>query len=146
MGAAPDHDYLKYWRVIKYFAKRKYQVSSAYLDMLLFLYSEKYFNKTTFKEYGQLLSWDANRFYRLIKQGYIQKWREKTGRQATLYQLTYKAKRMINSVYKKLNGEEIPEYTNPMFRHDATYMQKVTKKFIKKLNKSIKQQQHLSHL
>ena len=52
---------------------------------------------------------------------------------------------MINSVYKKLNGEEIPDYTNPMFRHDATYMQKVTKKFIKKLNKSIKQQQHLSH-
>ena len=49
MGAAPDHDYLKYWRVVKYFAKRKYQVSSADLDMLLFLYSEKYFNKTTFK-------------------------------------------------------------------------------------------------
>ena len=48
MGSAPDHDYLKYWRVVKYFAKRKYQVSSADLDMLLFLYSEKYFNKTTF--------------------------------------------------------------------------------------------------
>ena len=46
-------------------------------------------------------------------------WRKKQGKETTLYELTYKAKRMINSFYKKLNGEEIIEYTNPMFRHDA---------------------------
>ena len=51
---------------------------------------------------------------------------------------------MINSVYKKLNGEEIPEATNPLFKHDASYMQKVFRSFIKKLNKSIQQQRHLS--
>ena len=136
MGAAPDHDYLKYWRVVKYFAKRKYQVSSADLDMLLFLYSEKYFNKTTFKEYGQLLSWDANRFYRLIKQGYIQKWREKTGRQATLYQLTYKAKRMIRNIYNKLNGEDYPTtyVNNPLFKHDVSFRDKVYRNFMKSIN------------
>ena len=51
---------------------------------------------------------------------------------------------MINNVYKKLNGEEIPEVTNPLFRHDASYMDKVFKNYIKKLNKTIKQQQHPS--
>ena len=71
-------------------------------------------------------------------------WRKRQGKEATLYELTYKAKRMINSVYKKLNGEEIPEATNPLFKHDASYMQKVFRSFIKKLNKSIQQQRHLS--
>ena len=104
--------------------------------MLLFLYSEKYFNKTTFKEYGQLLSWDANRFYRLIKQGYIQKWREKTGRQATLYQLTYKAKRMIRNIYDKLNGEDYPTtyVNNPLFKHDVSFRDKVYRNFMKSIN------------
>ena len=141
----PTHDYLKYWRVIRMWVKATYNIGVPDLEILLFLYSEQIFNKTSFEEYNELFSWDTKRFKRLKKEGGIHVWRERRGKETTLYELTYKAKRMINSVYKKLNGEEIPEYTNPMFRHDATYMQKVTKKFIKKLNKSIKQQQHLSH-
>ena len=39
------NDYLKYWRVIRYFVKAKYGLSTADLEVLLFLYSEKYFGK-----------------------------------------------------------------------------------------------------
>ena len=44
----PDKDYLKYWRVVRYFIKAKYGLSQADLDILLFLYSEKYFSKDKF--------------------------------------------------------------------------------------------------
>ena len=110
--------------------------------MLLFLYSEQIFNKSKFEEFNELMSWDEKRFRMLLRDGWIHVWRKRKGKETTLYELTYKAKRMINNVYKKLNGEEIPEVTNPMFRHDASYTDKVFKNYIKKLNQSIKQQQH----
>lgn len=138
----PDHDYLKYWRVIRFWVKATYQVGTADLEMLLFLYSEQIFNKSKFEEFNELMSWDEKRFRMLLRDGWIHVWRKRKGKETTLYELTYKAKRMINNVYKKLNGEEIPEVTNPMFRHDASYTDKVFKNYIKKLNKSIKQQQH----
>ena len=92
------------------------------------------------------MSWDEPRFYRLLKQGYIHVWRKRQGNEATLYELSYKGKRLINTLYKKLNGEEIAESpsSNPLFRHDATYMDKVYRNMIIELNKFIKQQRHLS--
>ena len=42
-------DYLKYWRVIRYYVKAKYSISTGELDMLLFLYSEDYFSKPTWR-------------------------------------------------------------------------------------------------
>ena len=35
-------DYLKYWRVIRYYTLQKYKLKTAELEMLLFLRSEKY--------------------------------------------------------------------------------------------------------
>jgi len=45
----PSNDYMKYWRVIRYWAKAKYKVGTPDIDMLLFLYSEQIFNKTSLK-------------------------------------------------------------------------------------------------
>jgi len=45
------HDCLKYWRVIRYFIKAKYGLTTADLDMLLFLYSEEIFSKKKFEEF-----------------------------------------------------------------------------------------------
>ena len=58
----PPNDYLKYWRVIRYFIKAKYKINTGELDVLLFLYSEKYFSKDKFNEFDELISWDVNRF------------------------------------------------------------------------------------
>jgi len=71
-------DYLKYWRVIRYFIKAKYGLSQADLDMLLFLYSEDYFSKDKFSEFDELLSWDVNRFDRLLRDGWIEVFRKGT--------------------------------------------------------------------
>ena len=48
-----SHDYLKYWRVIRYWVKAKYGIGTPDIDMILFLYSEDYFNKTKFIDYIQ---------------------------------------------------------------------------------------------
>ena len=136
----PSHDYLKYWRVIRYWVKAKYKIGTPDIDMLLFLYSEDIFNKTKFNEFEELMSWDVNRFDQLLKNGWVHVWRKKRGKETTLYELTYKAKRLVNLIYRKLNGEEIGEdhRTNPLFRKDASFMDKVYRLSIIKINEEIK--------
>lgn len=136
----PSHDYMKYWRVIRYWVKAKYKIGTPDIDMLLFLYSEDIFNKTKFNEFDELMSWNVNRFDQLLKNGWIHVWRKKRGKETTLYELTYKAKRLVNLIYRKLNGEEIGEdhRTNPLFRNDASFMDKVYRQSIIKLNEEIK--------
>ena len=56
-----DIDYLKYWKVIKYWAKRKYDITTGELELMLFLYSEHLFTATKFQEYNELMSWNNNR-------------------------------------------------------------------------------------
>jgi hypothetical protein len=124
----------------------KYKLNTGDLDMLLFLYSEDYFSKDKFKEFDELLSWNVNRFDSLLRDGWIEVFRKRVGNRKALYELSYKAKRVINSIYKKLNGEEIPSSEhNPIFHRNVSYTDKVYKNFIKEMNKAIKQQQRLSH-
>ena len=108
MDSANNPDYLKYWRVIRYFVKRQYNLTTAELEMLLFLNSEDIFSRDKFEEFEQLMPWNDDRFFKLKKQGWIELFRPKTSRRKPLYQLSYKTNRLISSVYKKLNGQEIP--------------------------------------
>jgi len=137
-------DYLKYWRVIRQFIKSKYGLTQADLDMLLFLYTEDYFSKDKFQEFNELLSWDVTRFDRLRRDKWIEVFRRHMGKRKALYTLSYKTKRMIDSLYKKLNGEEIPTSPskNPMFKRNVKYSDKVYRNFIKEMNASIRQQRH----
>lgn len=138
------NDYLKYWRVIRYFIKAKYKISQADLDILLFLYSEKYFDKDRFDDFGELLPWENGRFDRLRKEGWIDVFRPRRGRHKAMYQVSYKASRMIYSMYEKLNGEEIPvsNSCNPMFLKNVKYSDKVYRNMIKDMNEFIRQQRH----
>lgn len=137
-------DYLKYWRVIRQFIKSKYGLTQSDLDMLLFLYTEEYFSKDKFQEFNELLSWEVARFDRLRRDNWIEMFRKNSGKHKALYTLSYKTKRMIDSLYKKLNGEEIPTSPskNPMFKRNVKYSDKVYRNFIKEMNATIKQQRH----
>jgi hypothetical protein len=140
----PPNDYLKYWRVIRYFIKAKYGISTGELDMLLFLHSEKYFSKDKFDEFDELLSWSVNRFDKLLRDDWITVFRKRSGKKKALYEISYKGRRMIGSMYKKLNGEEIPvsPSVNPMFLKNVSYTDKVYRNMIKEMNSFIKQQRH----
>ena len=141
---SPPQDYLKYWRVVRYFIKAKYGLTQADLDILLFLYSEKYFSKDKFDEFDELISWDEDRFDKLLRDGWLNVFRKKVGNRRTVYELSYKARRVIGLVYKKLNGEELPEHpsVNPLFKNSASYMDKVYRNYIIEMNKFIRQQRH----
>jgi hypothetical protein len=141
----PSTDYLKYWRVIRYYIRAKYKISTADLDVLLFLYSEVYFSKDKFNEFDELLSWDVHRFDRLLRDGWITVFRKKA-REKAMYEISYKSRRVIGNMYKFLAGEPISENisVNPLFLKGASYQDKVYRNAIKEMNAFIKQQRHLS--
>lgn len=134
------NDYLKFWRVIRYYTCAKYNLSHADLDMLLFLKSEEYFDSSKFDEYNQVLPWRKTRFHELLKEGWIEVFRKKTNRSRTIYTLSLKCKRMLSTVYKRLSGEEIPtSLFNPLFKKNVKYSDKVYRNMIIQMNESIRQ-------
>ena len=141
----PSTDYLKYWRVIRYYIRAKYDLSTSDLDVLLFLYSEEYFSKDKFNEFDEIISWDVNRFDRLLRDGWITVFRKKA-REKAMYEISYKSRRVIGNMYKFLAGEPISENisVNPLFLKGASYQDKVYRNAIKEMNAFIKQQRHLA--
>jgi len=134
-------DYLKFWRVIRFYIKAKHGLTQADLDVILFLYSEKYFDRDKFDEFNELLSWDVNRFNRLLHDGWVSVFRKRTGKRKALYELSYKGTRLCLDIYRKLNGEEIPTSLsyNSMFLKNVSYSDKVYRNMIKSMNAYIKE-------
>lgn len=138
------HDYLKYWRVVRNFVKVKYKLNEAEVEMLLFLYSEQYFDKDKFQEFNNLLPWDVKRFNRLLRDGWLETFRRNHGHRRSVYQLSFKAKRLVDFIYKKLEGEEIPMTmgNNPMFAKNVRYTDKIYRNMIISMNKYIRDQRN----
>jgi len=147
----PKYDYLKYWRVIRYYIKARYGITTGDLDMLLFLRSEGKFNRSKFNEFDEVFDWDKGRFQRLLRNEWISVFRKKSGNyasQAALYEVSYKGKRMLTAMYRKLSGEEIStnHQINPMFLKNVSYSDKVYRTMLIEMNAFIKQQQHQKDL
>lgn len=91
-----------------------------------------------------MLPWNKKRFKKLVQDGWIESFRKydpKTNTRA-IYKLSFKAKRMVTSIYNKLNGEEIPtnHINNPMFKKNVRFRAAVYQASIIELNNYIKQQ------
>jgi uncharacterized protein YqgQ len=132
-----EHDFLKYWRIVRYYITRQYDISYPELELLLYLYDEGVFTKTDFKEFEECMSWRKGRFEELMDKGLIRKWRDRKGAgHANLYELTQKARLICNQAYKKLTQEEAiseDKYRNEVFRSN-NYMDKIYRRLIKKMN------------
>jgi hypothetical protein len=135
MKSTPS-DYLKFWRVIRYYIKFKHQLSQADLDIILFLYTESYFGKEKFEQYVELVSWDKDRFASLHARGWIETFRRRGTDGKSLYCLSDKAKRVVRDIYRKLEGEEIPTSLtyNAMFLKNVSYTDKVYRNMILEMN------------
>lgn len=135
------HNFLKNWRIVRYYIKRKYEISSTELEMLLYLYDSDLFTKKEFDRFSTTISWQKSKFKELSERGYIRTWRKKEGREAALYELTKKAKMICNQVYKKLTGEEViseDPYQNCVFKSD-NFQDKIYRNLIKKMNAATKE-------
>ena len=138
----PSADWLKYFRVVRYYVKKRHGLGLGDLEMLMFLYSEGLFNKSSFLEFEQIFSWDASRFNRLLEEKFIVMWRKSTGSESALYEVSHKTRQMIAHVYKKLLGEETiseDRYINPIFSSEANYTDKVYRRAIKRFNQEQRQ-------
>ena len=102
----PEHDFLKYWRVVRFWAKAKYKLSQEDLELLIFLYGSPTFTNDDFNMFNGTMNWDPPRFKNLKRDGWIKKWRNANSKSKALYHLSYKGKKIVRSVYRKLLGEE----------------------------------------
>lgn len=136
------YNFLKNWRIVRYYIKRKYDLSSTELEVLLYLYDTDLFTKKEFIKFANTINWQRSKFSEMCNDGYIRLWREKEGRESALYELTKKAKLICNQVYKKLTGEEViseDPYVNCVFKSD-NFQDKIYRQLIKKMNVSTKEQ------
>jgi hypothetical protein len=133
-------NYLKYFKLVRLYVKYRWAIEIADLELLLFLHPEKIFNARRLKLAQIGMKWDKKRIESLVNRGLIGVVREKPSK---LYSLTPLANRIINGVYRKLNGEEgVPDtrWSNPMYRGDAPYAQRNMRLPAEELNESIKRQ------
>lgn len=133
------YTFLKYWRNVRYFIKRKYGLTEADLDILLYFYDEDRFTREDFYRVSNTMSWAPTRFYDLRDKGFIVVWREKNEvpNRKALYDLSAQAKVICSSIYKKLLGEEkITEdpNLNPIMKGN-TYTDRVYRMAIRRMNR-----------
>lgn len=140
-------DYLKYWKVIRQFYKVKHGLSQAELDVLLFLFSEGYFDRDRFADFDSLLAWDKDRFNKMLNDGWIEVFRKRMNGKKSLYQISDKGRNIVMDIYRKLNGEEIPTSLsqNPMFQKNVSYSDKVYRNMVRDMNNFIRQQRRQTH-
>ena len=137
-----DHDFLKNWSIVKKWAVVNNNLKPAEIDMLLFLYSEKLFTRQQFRDFSNFLSWDRQRFNNLLKNDWIYVWRKGAMHEANLYDVSYKGKKLVSSMYRILLGlDPIPSSPrrNVAFRSTAPFAQKTLALAITKFNSDFKE-------
>jgi len=132
-------DFLKYYRLVSRWATKNNNLSVADLELLFYLDPIKYFTIEDFKTGTLFYSWDKERFYRLQKDGWINKTHFGRGRRGdhNKYKVSQKGKLLINKIYRILIDEEdLPSSAkrNSIMKR-KTYIDKVYSQAIKEFNK-----------
>ncbi len=135
-------DFLKYYRLISRWAVKNNNLNIADLELLFYLDPIVYFTIDDFKDGTLFYSWDKDRFYRLQREGWIDKTHFGGGRRGdhNKYKVTQKGKLLINKIYRILIGEEdLPSSAKRnIIMKRKTYIDKVYSQAIKKFNKQKK--------
>jgi len=132
-------DFLKYYRLVSRWACKTYDLKVADLELLFYLDPIVYFTITDFQDGTLYYSWDKTRFYRLQREGWIEKIHNGNGRLGDhhKYKVSSKGQRLIKRIYRILIGkEDLPESTkrNKIMKGQS-YSDKVYRQAIKKFNR-----------
>lgn len=132
-------DFLKYYRLVSRWAVKNNNLNIADLELLFYLDPILYFTIDDFKDGTLFYSWDKDRFYRLQREGWIDKIHKGIGRRGdhNKYKVSQKGKLLINKIYRILiDKEDIPSSArrNTVMQR-KTYIDKVYSQAIKKFNK-----------
>ena len=137
----PKYDFLKHWRVVRLWAMRKYKLSFVELEILISLYSEGLFDQYAFNKVCVTHKWNFKLLEDLIERKFIHCFRKRQSNTRAQYELTRSSRKMIASIYKKLQGEEIISeqgQNNPIFdpKKDS-YSNRQLQLAIKEVNKDV---------
>ena len=131
--STPPNDYLKYYKVVRYWVRFKYGLHNQDFELIQYLYTQRFFSKRKYEQYCNIFEWSKKRFPRLKREGWIREFRPRTAKQHAVYELSSKGKKMMRSVYRKLNGEETfselkaknPVFDRSCFQHKTFAMEMV---------------------
>jgi hypothetical protein len=124
---------LKYYRLVRRWACKTYDLKDADLELLVYLDCKELFTRNDFIDGVYTYSWDKNRWERLRRDGWIDvfKERNRTTSKYAVYKVSSKSKRLINRIYRILLAEEdLPTATTSVFYKNETYTDKVFNKAI----------------
>jgi len=128
-----DLQVLKYYRLIRRWACKQYDIKDADLELLIYLDCKGLFKRDDFINGVFTYTWDKHRWERLRKNGWIDVWKERNRRDSkyALYKTSMKTKLMITRIYKIMLGEEdIPITESNVFYKNKSYSDKVFNKAI----------------
>ena len=124
---------LKYYRLIRRWACKTYNLKDADLELLIYLDCKKLFTRNDFINGVYTYSWDKNRWERLRREGWIDvfKERNRTTSKYAAYKTSNKCKLLIKRIYRIMLAEEdLPTSERSTFYKNKTYTDKVFNKAI----------------
>ena len=123
-----DLNLLKYYRLIRRWACKTYDLKDADLELLIYLDCKVHFTRNDFIEGVYTYSWDKNRWERLRKAGWIDvfKERNRTTSKYALYKTSFKCQNLIKRIYRiMLAQEDLPTSQRSVFYKNKSYTDKV---------------------
>jgi len=128
-----DMNLLKYYRLIRRWACKTYDLKDADLELLIYLDCKKLFTRNDFINGVYTYSWDKNRWERLRRNDWIDvfKERNRTTSKYAVYKTSNKCKLLIKRIYRIMLAEEdLPTSERSTFYKNKTYTDKVYNKAI----------------
>jgi hypothetical protein len=128
-----DMNLFKYYRLVRKWACKTYNLKDADLELLIYLDCKSRFTRNNFIEGVYTYSWDKNRWERLRREGWIDVWRERnrTSQKYAVYKTSFKCSQLISRIYRILLAEEdLPTSERSKFYKNKSYTDKVYNKSI----------------
>ena len=133
-----DKNLFKYYRLVRKWACKTYNLTDADLELLVYLDCKKQFTRNDFIDGAYTNSWDKARWERLRREGWIDIWRarNRTTMKYNIYQVSQKGKLLISRMYNILLGnEDLPTSSRSKFYNNKTYTDRVFNKAIDDMTK-----------
>ena len=128
----------KHYRLVRKWACKTYGLKDADLELLIYFDCIGRFTRNDYINGVYTMSWDKARWERLRNEGWIDVWRHRnrTTIKYSIFQTSFKCKRMITRIYNILLGyEDIPTSEQNVFYNNKTYTDKVFNKAIEDMLK-----------
>ena len=128
----------KHYRLVRNWACKTYGLKDADLELLIYFDCIRRFTRNDYINGVYTMSWDKARWERLRNEGWIDVWRHRnrTTIKYSIFQTSFKCKRMITRIYNILLGyEDIPTSEQNVFYKNKTYTDKVFNKAIEDMLK-----------